>query len=550
MKRIHTILTAATALITLAGLGGSLAAHADGLTNDIPTPAKDPTYSVFDLGTLAGGNRSEGTALNSYDEVVGWSNLGSDYTDELGHLIHYSDAYHGFHATLTNGIYDMSPNDRFSQRIPYAINDQGTAVGTFNGSSYNSVTTSFQYSEDLQGPQITPMAGNGWDPFCSVRCINNNFTMAGQLLDMNDPQRYQLWIMLCQQLNPIAPWRLFEQMMPQTDFYATAPGDFRSHLRSITNDPHYTEADFKHINNNNQVVGREEYMPNPQYAAGYSHENTIGYSRAVVISQIQTDSGWLGGTTFEDLGAFAQNGKNSTATCNDDNGDVVGFADGVVGNTLGDNAYDDFKRIWYGNRHAFLHTPGQSLIDLGALPLRDYSEAYGVNNARTVVGECGDATYNSNRNTSAFVWDPINQMRDLNDLIAPNTGFYLHKANAINESGAITGQMDVNGEKHAYLAIPSVIKSFTVSDTEVKGLGFQTVTGTVTLSAPATCDLCVHLDTPGWPNVYDWQWIQIPAGQTVGTFYITFYNDGVDKVVPTFLSMGGVTKEMDFHMAP
>jgi hypothetical protein len=51
-------------------------------------------------------------------------------------------------------------------------------------------------------------------------------------------------------------------------------------------------------------------------------------------------------------------------------------------------------------------------------------------------------------------------MRDLNSLIAPNSGLVLSAATAINVEGQITGRGMINGEEHAFLLTPRLLGRF------------------------------------------------------------------------------------------
>jgi probable HAF family extracellular repeat protein len=79
------------------------------------------------------------------------------------------------------------------------------------------------------------------------------------------------------------------------------------------------------------------------------------------------------------------------------------------------------------------------------------SEAYGINEARQVVGVSCDADFVDCR---AVVWNQGNTPTDLNDL---KGGFSarLESAKDINDQGEITGRaIDGSGVRTAYLAVP------------------------------------------------------------------------------------------------
>jgi probable HAF family extracellular repeat protein len=112
--------------------------------------------------------------------------------------------------------------------------------------------------------------------------------------------------------------------------------------------------------------------------------------------------------------------------------------------------------------HAFIWDKIKSLQDLGTLGYRppefDDSVAWGINIIGEVVGRSNSPS--STDNTTgwngwvAFIWDNTNGMQDLNDLIAPNSGWILGTAYAINDHGQIVGYGGFNGEEHAFLLTP------------------------------------------------------------------------------------------------
>ena len=132
----------------------------------------------------------------------------------------------------------------------------------------------------------------------------------------------------------------------------------------------------------------------------------------------------------------------NTPTAINQRGDVVGFA--------GDPAFVEGDIV-----HAFMWTREDGIRELKPLPRRTPkhvdSEAYGINEARQVVGVSCDADFVDCR---AVVWDHGNIPTDLNDL----KGSYaarLESAKDINDNGEITGRaIDSNGVRTAYLATP------------------------------------------------------------------------------------------------
>ena len=133
----------------------------------------------------------------------------------------------------------------------------------------------------------------------------------------------------------------------------------------------------------------------------------------------------------------------NTPTAINQRGDVVGFA--------GDPAFVEGDII-----HAFMWTREDGIRQLKPLPNRTPkhvdSEAYGINEARQVVGVSCDADQVDCR---AVIWDHGNTPTDLNDLKGDYSAF-LANAKDINNKGEITGRAidPATGALIAYLAVP------------------------------------------------------------------------------------------------
>ena len=91
---------------------------------------------------------------------------------------------------------------------------------------------------------------------------------------------------------------------------------------------------------------------------------------------------------------------------------------------------------------------GWDVILLGSLGRVD-GEALAVNPNGVVVGRC--KVSQDSDDYHAFVWDELNGMRDLNELVAMPEGWVLEGATDINDWGSITGYGSMNGETHAFL---------------------------------------------------------------------------------------------------
>ena len=143
-------------------------------------------------------------------------------------------------------------------------------------------------------------------------------------------------------------------------------------------------------------------------------------------------------TNLGNLGAQWWN----TPTAINQHGDVVGFA--------GDPAFVEGNPL-----HAFIWTKDNGIKALkplrGRVPEHVDSEAYGINEARQVVGVSCDADQNDCR---AVIWDHGVYPTDLNDLKGGYSAI-LASAKDINNKGEITGRaVDSTGVLTAYLAVP------------------------------------------------------------------------------------------------
>ena len=134
----------------------------------------------------------------------------------------------------------------------------------------------------------------------------------------------------------------------------------------------------------------------------------------------------------------------NTPTAINQRGDVVGFA--------GDPAFVEGNIL-----HAFMWTRDDGIRLLKPLrsrtPEHVDSEAYGINEARQVVGVSCDADQVDCR---AVIWDHGSTPTDLNDLKAPGYSAILASAKDINNAGQITGRAvdPTTGVLTAYLAVP------------------------------------------------------------------------------------------------
>ncbi len=133
----------------------------------------------------------------------------------------------------------------------------------------------------------------------------------------------------------------------------------------------------------------------------------------------------------------------NTPTAINQRGDVVGFA--------GDTAFVEGDIL-----HAFIWTREDGIRQLKPLkhrtPEHVDSEAYGINEARQVVGVSCDAAQVDCR---AVIWDHSSNATDLNDFKGSYSAV-LALAKDINDKGEITGRAidPITGVLTAYLAVP------------------------------------------------------------------------------------------------
>lgn len=238
-----------------------------------------------------------------------------------------------------------------------------------------------------------------------------------------------------------------------------------------------------------------------QYASGVNNAGTIagsangtavqwrngvpetigqGESNAMAINESGQVAGMQNGQAFRTAGGQVQylgtlaGGNWASAYGINTAGEVAGYGDTASGNmigfvssgsrlipigTLGGSssyamALNDAGQVVghsaraNGHLEAFLYLNG-SMTGLGTLGgLSSY--AYGINRGGAVVGSSSVA---GNANMAAFLYSN-GQMRNLNDLVAPNSGWEITAAYGINDSGQIVGTGLYNGEQMAVLLNP------------------------------------------------------------------------------------------------
>lgn len=180
--------------------------------------------------------------------------------------------------------------------------------------------------------------------------------------------------------------------------------------------------------------------------------------------------------------------------------------------------------------HAFRHTvtPLPSKIDLGTLSGDNASIAYAVNDLGVVVG----TSYVDDPPIvpRAFIWQDVNgngasddgEMRDLNDLLPPSSGWVLYAATDINNVGQIVGYGTHNGQPAVFRLSPPDNGAPSVSPFNFP-LEFNANGGVETICANVDEDIALdHVKAI----------IQLPGGGTAevpmtligGNLYCGFFN--------------------------
>jgi probable HAF family extracellular repeat protein len=211
------------------------------------------------------------------------------------------------------------------------------------------------------------------------------------------------------------------------------------------------------INNNGQVVGVSQVL------------DSVGSGHPYI---------WSSSGGMQSVGALAGGDGTGTATAINDSGQVVGVTKGANGSSFGyrwmsasgienlgqfgptgiNNSGDVIGESVVSSLsevHAFLWRSATGLQDLGKLPGRNTSIAFGVNSADNVVG-WSFTTTSPIPQSHAFLWTVASGMQDLNNLVdASAAGWTLFNAFAINDAGQIVGNgRSPSGASHGYLLTP------------------------------------------------------------------------------------------------
>jgi probable HAF family extracellular repeat protein len=366
-------------------------------------------YQVSNLDTL-GGTNSAGNSINDQSWVAGYSRLTGDQArhatlwrngstaEDLGTLAGPNNSLNTnitWNVKNTNGIIVG-----ISQTATPEPNGEHWSSAAFYGGAFGFINLGFVWEQgQMRGLPPFPGGNNGF-----ATGANNLGQVVGWAENgVHDPT------CCCTQVLQFRPamWTLAPDQIHDLPLI---PGD--------------TSGAATAINDNGQIVGISGIC-----------DQAVGRhtARHAVL--------WENGTVtdiYPDAPALWWN----TPTAINQQGDVVGFA--------GDPAFVEGDIL-----HAFIWTKDNGIKALkplrGRVPQHVDSEAYGINEARQVVGVSCDA---DGVDCRAVIWDHGVYPTDLNDF----KGGYsarLETAKDINNLGEITGRaIDSTGVRTAYKAVP------------------------------------------------------------------------------------------------
>ncbi len=169
------------------------------------------------------------------------------------------------------------------------------------------------------------------------------------------------------------------------------------------------------VNNSGHVVGYSDVLPSP----------TAHRSRAFR---------WTSAKALQNLGALAGDTSSKAFDINTQ-GQIVGESTHATTNIL----------------RAFIWDSTTGMTDLGQLTGLPYRRAFAINDFGEVVGQAFPNVNEESQNMVPFIWDVVNGMRNINDLLPAGTGWVLRNATDINNNGDIVGYGTISGNTRAYL---------------------------------------------------------------------------------------------------
>jgi probable HAF family extracellular repeat protein len=167
-----------------------------------------------------------------------------------------------------------------------------------------------------------------------------------------------------------------------------------------------------------------------RFTTGFSNAVSINDADQILLTGVPIGAGDSPESFIWEAGRLTSVGPIEGSAI-DASGDVIGYQLGPLLNLQG-------AALWrVGSLRSLSGPSGERLLPLG------------INASRQVVGWMGQ-TPNGER---AFVWDN-GETLDLNERIAPESGWQLSRATAINDSGQIVGDGAFQGQPEGFLLTP------------------------------------------------------------------------------------------------
>jgi uncharacterized delta-60 repeat protein len=225
--------------------------------------------------------------------------------------------------------------------------------------------------------------------------------------------------------------------------------------------------------------------------------------------------------SMQDLGTI--NGPHSIARAINNSGQVVGSS------TVRGGQY------W----HAFLYENG-SMQDLGTLG-GTTSHANDINNFGQVVGQAEAS--GTNGGPYAFLYSG-GSMHNLQDLIAPSSGWHLIEARGINDNGLIVGfgQLDGHSGSRAFLLTPVVPTSI------AENAGINATVGTLSTTDPDAGDTFTYSLVTGTDDT-DNGAFNISGNSLLATNSFNFEAKSIYTVRVRSTDQGGLVTEKAFTIS-
>lgn len=167
------------------------------------------------------------------------------------------------------------------------------------------------------------------------------------------------------------------------------------------------------------------------------------------------------GTGRRTIGSLtASTGRVAHAVCNDRGDAALTFS---MYTEESSEQWRNTDVLWAESWSVSGKSPKHTRLRCALKPLRDFPHCFAaaINDSHgDVVGTAyarapdGRNTY-SHRDSRAVLWKQDGTMMDLNEQVAPNSGWVLFNANGINDRGWIVGSGTLNGKQNGFLLIPN-----------------------------------------------------------------------------------------------